>query len=224
MLRRYTHSTRAYDEEELVVTAFGDMIEADHMFPSTGSMSLSGEKAALVVRDRYSGVVAVYPMSSRTETNNYEALKHFGGTRLNGRTGTGFRSDAATELHAAALRMCWAVAVSAAVHDSFPHNAHVEREIRTIKEPSRPSHLQAGFHKRLWTVTVRYVAQARTFWGPAPVYKLERGTESPRRWEVMHGSKFLGPKYPLGALVFYRSKGDGMAEPTTRPGLFAGGS
>ena len=226
MLRRYTHSVRAYDEEEPVITAYGDLIEADHMFPSTESLGLAGEKAALVIRDRYSGVVAVYPMASRAETNNYEALKHFGGTRLNGRTETAFRSDAATELQAAASRLCWTV--STALPDSFPHNAHVEREIRTIKELSRPSHLQAGFHKRLWTITVRYVSQARTFWGMAPISNKERGTDAGNfkldktRWEVMTGSRFLGPKYPLGALIFYRAKGDGMAEPTTKPGLFAG--
>ena len=145
------------------------------MFPSTESQGLAGEKAALVIRDRYSGVVAVYCMASRAETNNYEALKHFGGTRLNGRTETAFRSDAATELQAAASRMCWTV--STALPGSFPHNAHVERESRTIKELSRPSHLQAGFHKRLWTITVRYVSQARTFWGMAPI-QIKRGAQT----------------------------------------------
>ena len=226
MLKRYTHSVRPYEEDEIKVETFGDLIEADHMFPSTTSLGLAGEKAALVIRDRYSGVVAVYPMSSRAEENNYEALKHFAGLRLNGVTTVNFRSDAATELQAAAGRLCWNT--SSSLPDTFPHNAHVEREIRTIKELSRPSHLQAGFHRRLWTVTVKYVSQARTFWSPAPVYAKERDTEpgnaklGKTRWEVMTGSKFPGPKYPLGALVFYRAKNDGMSEPTTKPGLFAG--
>ena len=62
----------------------------------------------------------------------------------------------------------------------------------------------------------------------APISNKERGTDAGNfkldktRWEVMTGSRFLGPKYPLGALIFYRAKGDGMAEPTTKPGLFAG--
>ena len=56
----------------------------------------------------------------------------------------------------------------------------------------------------------------------------ERGTEieefktGKTRWEVCTGEPFFGIKYPLGALVFYRAKSDGMAAPTTRPGLFAG--
>ena len=62
----------------------------------------------------------------------------------------------------------------------------------------------------------------------APISRKERGTDAGNfkldktRWEVMTGSRFLGPKYPLGALIFYRAKSDGMAEPTTKPGMFAG--
>ena len=62
----------------------------------------------------------------------------------------------------------------------------------------------------------------------APISNKERGTDAGNfkldktRWEVMTESRFLGPKYPLGALIFYRAKGDRMAEPTTKPGLFAG--
>ena len=36
------------------------------------------------------------------------------------------------------------------------------------------------------------------------------------------GSRFEGPRYPLGALVFYRVKAEGIAEPSTKPGLFCG--
>ena len=117
MVRRYTHSVRSYDEKEPVRTAYGEI---------DGISRASGKESTPAIRDRYSGVVAVYPMASRAELNNYEALKHFGGTRLKGRTETAFRSDAATELQAAASRMCWTV--SSALPDSFRHNAHVERE------------------------------------------------------------------------------------------------
>ena len=65
-------------------------------------------------------------------------------------------------------------------------------------------------------------------WAPAPITADECNTEEGKkklgktRWEVATGKPFDGVSYPLGALVFYRSKGDGMAEPTTKPGLFAG--
>eukprot|EP00435_Cladocopium_sp_Y103_P022705 s3286_g5.t1 len=68
----------------------------------------------------------------------------------------------------------------------------------------------------------------RSFFTPAPITADECNTEEGKkklgktRWEVATGKPFDGVSYPLGALVFYRSKGDGMAEPTTKPGLFAG--
>ena len=73
-----------------------------------------------------------------------------------------------------------------------------------------------------------YTAKSRAFWSPCVIREHERGTEieesktGKTRWEVCAGEPFLGVKYPLGALVFYRAKSDGMAAPTTRPGLFAG--
>ena len=37
-------------------TIFGDIIEADHMFPSQEAKGLSDEQSALVVRDRSQGL------------------------------------------------------------------------------------------------------------------------------------------------------------------------
>ena len=139
-------------------------------------------------------------------------MKHFGGHRLNGDTGVIFKSDAAGELTGAASRLCWTISPS--IPRDWPHAAHVEREVRTLKELCRPAHLQAGFSKKMWPISVVYTAKARAFWSPLKTGKT--------RWEVCTGEPFLGVKYPLGALVFYRAKSDGMAAPTTRPGLFAG--
>ena len=81
MLKRYFHRVRNDpDESELPYvrpTKFGDVIEADHVFPSIESQGLSGEQAALLVRDRFSGVSLVYPQTERTVDSNYQALKHF---------------------------------------------------------------------------------------------------------------------------------------------------
>ena len=152
--------------------------------PPTESQGLLGEKVALVIRDGYSvNRIRVF--------DGLEGIAEAQGRRAE----TAFRSDTSTELQAAASRMCWTV--SSALPDSFPHNAHVERELRAIEELSRPSHLQAGFHKRLWAVTVRHVSQARSFWGMAPINK-ERGADAGNfklekaRWEVMARSRFLG--------------------------------
>ena len=118
--------------------------------------------------------------------------------------------------------------MSPSIPRDWPHAAHVEREVRALKELCRPVHLQAGFNKKMWPISVVYTAKSRAFWSPCVIRKHERGTEieefktGKTRWEVCTGEPFFGVKYPLGALVFYRAKSDGMAAPTTRPGLFAG--
>ena len=230
MLRRYCHRHRAAPDDADVpyerADEFGRIIEADNIFPSAESRGMNGEQCALVVRDRFSGVSLVYPQTSRDEDSNYESLKHFAGHALSGKTDTVFCSDTAQELTNAASRLCWVMDPSAPNY--WPHNSFLERDVRTLKELSRPSHIQAGFHKRLWTLTLDYVAKARSFFAPAPIAEHEKGTdieklkEGKTRWHVATGSEFEGPKYPLGALIFYRAKSDGMAEPTTRPGLFVG--
>ena len=228
MLKRYAHGVRPEPSDEAYErsAAFGRVLEADHMFPSEESVSNAGEKVALVIVDLFSGLSMAYPARDRSEESCYNSLKHFGGHRLNGDTGVIFKSDAAGELTGAASRLCWTISPS--IPRDWPHAAHVEREVRTLKELCRPAHLQAGFSKKMWPISVVYTAKARAFWSPCVIRKHERGTEieelktGKTRWEVCTGEPFLGVKYPLGALVFYRAKSDGMAAPTTRPGLFAG--
>ena len=230
MLKRYARSHREEAEEAEKAyeepSEFGFLIEADHMFPSDESQAYEGEKTALLILDRFTGLGMVYPSRDRSEESCYNAMKHFGGHRLNGNTNVVFKSDAATELTNAASRLCWTLSPSVA--RTWPHNARTEREIRSIKETCRPSHLQAGFTKRMWPISVTYTAKARSFWGPCAIRNYEIDTEAEKfkkgktKWEIATGEPFSGPKYPLGALVFYRAKGDGMSEPTTSPGLFAG--
>ena len=230
MLKRYFHRVRDEPEEDELPytrpTKFGDVIEADHVFPNMESQGMSGEQTALLVRDRFSGVSLVYPQNERSVDANYTSLKHFGGYRLSGKTDVVFHSDNAQELTKAADQMCWVPDPSGP--NSWPHNSHVEREVRTVKELCRPSHIQAGFHRRMWPISLDFVAKARSFFTASPVATYERGTpvedrkSGKTRWEIATGNAFSGPRYPLGALVFYRSRGDGMASPTTRPGLFIG--
>ena len=232
MLKKYGHRTK--DEPSEVdrpyerATEFGQIVEADNIFPAHESIGIDGEKTALLVRDRFSGVCLVYPQMDRSEDSNYTSLKHFAGNRLSGVTSVVFKSDAAEELTAAASRLCWTTVPS--IPRTWPHNSSVERDIRAVKELCRPIHLQAGFGRKLWTVSVAYAATARSCFGACPVLKHERGTEVEEtkkrktRWSVATGEDFSGPKFPLGGLCFYKSRdptGD-IAQPPTRPALFAG--
>ena len=193
MLKRYAHRLRNEPEDEEVpyqrAEKFGDIIEADNIFPTVESRGLSGEQSALVVRDRYSGVSLVYPQMNRDEDSNYDSLKHFAGRTLSGKTDTVFCSDTAPELTKAATRLCWVPDPSAPNY--WPHNTYVERDVRTIKELCRPSHIQAGFHRRLWTLSVDYTAKARSFFSDAPISRQEKGTDAEKlkagktRWELL---------------------------------------
>ena len=93
--------------------------------------------------------------------------------------------------------MCWNVDPALA-RSSWPHNASCERDIRSLKEASRPSHLQAGFWRKLWPVSVSYTSKVRSFIEPAPVYDHEKGTpvedqkKGKTKWEVATGHPFLG--------------------------------
>ena len=106
---RDAHRFRADPEEGEVpyerAKAFGDIVEADNIFPSVESRGMGGELCALVVRDRFSGVSFAYLQSSRDEDSNCESLKHAAGYPLSGRTDTIFCSDTAQELTNAAFKV-----------------------------------------------------------------------------------------------------------------------
>eukprot|EP00435_Cladocopium_sp_Y103_P043609 s1043_g12.t1 len=98
------------------------------------------------------------PHCQRGEDSNYDALKHFGGNKLNGDPDVVFHFNTAQELTNAASKLGWVADPSAANH--WPHNAYVEREIRPIKEMCR-------LH--------------RSFFTPAPITEDERDTEEGKK-------------------------------------------
>ena len=179
MLKRYFHRVRGDSEQEVPYTRpteFGAVIEADNIFPGVESRGMCGEQTALLVRDRFSGVhmALVYPQTERSVDSNYQALKHFSGYRLSGKSDVVFHSDSAQELTKAASLMCWVPDPSGP--NAWPHNSHLEREVRAIKELCRPSHIQAGFHRRLWTISMDFVAKVKSFFTAAPIAAYEKGT------------------------------------------------
>ena len=118
-----------------IAKEFGSIIEDDHIFPAVESRGLGGEQSALLVRDRYSGMCLTYPQRTRIEDSNYDALKHFGGNKLNGNPDVVFHSDTAQELTNAASRLGWVADPSAANHwHTMP----------LLKEKSGPSRRCAG--------------------------------------------------------------------------------
>ena len=123
------------------------------------------------------------------------------------------KSDAAKELVGAAERLGWLPEPS--LPNRWPHNATLERDVRTVKEATRAVHYQAGFDHELWPVSIQYAAHALNIKQPAAY------DPSKTQFEAITGEPFTGPLIPLGALIHYRSK-TGVFQPGALPGIFAG--
>ena len=89
-----------------------------------------GEKVALIVRDARSVARQIYPQTRRTIENNINALQKFVGPEISS-SKVILKSDAAQELIGAAERLSWLPEPSVA--NQWPHNAVLERDVRTVK-------------------------------------------------------------------------------------------
>ena len=87
-MNKYSHSKRPEGEEsEAAFTrpqSYGKLLSADDIIASEEKAGSGGEKAALHIRDHYSGAAQTYPIPKKDEDSHYKCLKHFGGPRLNG--------------------------------------------------------------------------------------------------------------------------------------------
>ena len=168
----------------------------------------------MIVRDAHSGARQIFPQTRRTIENNITALQKFVGPEA-GSSKVILKSDAAQELVGAAERLSWLPEPSVA--NRWPHNAVLERDVRTVKEATRSVHLQAGFDHEMWPLSMSYAATSLSAEQPAAY------NPSISQWEAATGEPFRGKPIPLGALVYYRCKDPRPAsDPNAMPGIFAG--
>ena len=150
------------EPDPLEASEFGEVIAADHInvFRSPGDSDAHDKSyVVLCLRDKYTGLFAAFPGNDRSTNAVVAALRKFVGRRVCSKPVT-LVSDAADEFEAAAGEMGWIS--SSSLPNRFPHNAQLEREIRTFQEGVRASFLEAGFSIRpeLWPVACRYGAMA----------------------------------------------------------------
>jgi hypothetical protein len=186
--------------------AFGQQLACDHLIVFKSSRGK--EHAVLIVQDRFSKVLQVYPTISREASQLASNLKHFVGLKPNSYTIV--RSDAAGEILKAVIENNWLPESS--VPSRFPHNSVLEREMRTFQEIARSLFLQAG----LWPQACSHVATAMS--------AFLKDSEGKTRWELAFGKEFLGPHYLLGQLDFVRTKDAGKFKfsPNAEPAIFVG--
>ena len=95
------------------------------------------------MRDTYSGAFMAYPHSSKSKDANVQSYKHFTGLRAQKDPSIIVKSDCAPELISAAHHIGWNTDPS--LKKRFPHNAVLERDIRTFEEIARTVHLASDF-------------------------------------------------------------------------------
>lgn len=193
--------------------AFGQQLACDHLIVFKSAKGRS-DHAVLIVQDCFSKVMNAYPTFSREASQLASHLKHFVG--LKSSSYTIVKSDAANEILRAVIDNGWLPEPS--VPGRFPHNAALEREIRTFQEVCRSVFLQAGFAARpqLWPHACSYVAVAMS--------AFIKPDDGETRWKAAFGEEFLGPKYLLGQLGFVRTKAPGKSKfsPNAEPAIFVG--
>ena len=198
------------------VTEFGQRLAVDFIIISK---SHKGEKES-VIRDEFSGYIAAYPCSRRSSESVVKCLLAFLGPSYYAHPMIMCKSDCAPELQAA----CNVVGF---VHEPtlarrWPRNSVLEREIRTLEELTRASHVGAGFQivADLWSHSVRYAATVMNAYHP-----IKDSEGNPQiRYQLASGKEFDGRPLVLGQLIYVRK------DPLNRhkfdanavPALFAG--
>ena len=215
------------------VTRFGQRFAADHVIVAKSSadsdkLGASGERVVLCIRDVYSGAFSAYPLPTKHTDSSVNCYKHFAGTRAQKDPTVIVKSDCAPELFSAANHIGWFTDPS--LENRFPHNAVMERDIRTFEEITRAVHLASGFtmFPELWPVSCKYASAAYTLTALPPILAHERDTDAAvaklkqTRYSAATGEKFPGPMLALGQLVHYRKLSSDKFTANAVPGIFAG--
>jgi hypothetical protein len=211
---------------------FAELMMTDTLILAKGERdagkAFGGERVAQVVKDSYSGLRQVYPQTAKSSELIQRSFRRFTGPTHVGRTNVVIKSDAAPEIASAVVDLGWLPESSVA--NSWPHNAQLERDIRTMKEAAKCMMLQSGFDHGLWPIALEYAGTCLSAQLMAYISPQEKGTpvgcckKELTQWAAATGQDFAGPMVPLGALVFFKDKTPGALAlaPGAKPGIFAG--
>ena len=192
------------------VDKFGQRLATDFIVPMR-----SDSPSVQVIRDEFSGLMRVY-VGKRTAENAARNMLQFVGAVYKDLPCVLVKSDCDRALTSAIGQVGWTQEPT--LQNRWPHNAQLERHIRTLEETTRAAHLGAGFHllQDLWPHSVAYAAHALNIikWKGEKTF-----------YELATGSPFTGPNLVLGRLVHYRVHDASKREKfdaSTLPGVFAG--
>ena len=210
---------RRHPKEEDVPTTFGQQVTADHMIAQDVlDESVLGDKTALVVLDRGTKWIDMFPLLTKDTPDAKAAMKEFmGRDELQS-----FYSDNSPELRKLALENGWQHSTSTPGRPET--NGVAERAVRKVVEGTRTALEHAGLPPKWWCYAGRHFClasniQARDDGG---------GGQPTSSWQLRHkGGKFKGLRAPFGCLIDFkpsptRIKPTAKFAPKSVPVVFVG--
>ena len=170
---------------------FGEQVTADHIIAQDiVDNSILGDKTALIVMDRATQWIDVFPLLSKSALDTAVALKDFVGSM--GQIDS-FYSDNSPELKQVAHVNGWKHSTSTPGRPET--NGVAERAVRTVIEGTRTALEQAGMTPRWWRFACKHFCFAKYI-------SVWNGTSA---WQSRHkGTALSGPLLPFGSLVNFK--------------------
>ena len=129
----------------------GEAGEGEEPFP--------GAKNGVVMYDRGTDFLMVYPTATRTEKETTEAFRHWEGPKSMKPNVESFYADNATELKASARKLEWHMPTSTPGEPKT--NGLAERFVRRVKAGARANLSQSGLGKEWWPFATTHFCFAR---------------------------------------------------------------
>ena len=190
-----------------------ERISADFIVCSD-TIGIHGEKVALVVVDRFSGMTGIYPSSERSSEEAEAGLRHFCGVRVPNVV------EVASDREKGILR---AIKQLGFVADPSPpnvdiHNPIAESAIRTVKGCAASLLLHCGMSPDHWPLAVRYLEFSYN------VNTMSRTPLDPPMtcFGAAHGYDYEGFLIPFGALVWFRDHKANSFDPKGKAAIYLG--
>ena len=171
-------------------TKFGESITADHAVVSESDKSKEGDRAALVMQDRYTHWLYAQPLRTKDHKDAKEALAKF---MPPGQKPWHTYTDDSPELKRACREL------------EFPHdtatpyrpqtNGVAERAVKRVKEGTSCALAQSGLNEAWWSSAMMCYCMHRD--------AVDIVSEGKTPYELRFGIKFGGPLIPFGAEINY---------------------
>ena len=197
-------------------TKFGEQVTLDHIVTLHPDASCyEGMADAVVLKDRATGWVDIFPLADKGTENTLKALRGF---LAPGETLKEVWGDGSGEITGACEAMKWPLQRSTPGRPQT--NGVAERAVRACLEGTRTILEQSGLNKKWWSRACRHFTLVYN-----STAKDEHGTTA---WSRRFNAAPSFPLIPFGSLVHYKTgtkkhnAGDNKFGPSSSKGIFLG--